>query len=191
MVNGLLRRLQRQPALEPWLTRLAGRYTTWPADDFSRFLSTPEGAPALGVPAVIPLSRESPQHQSKAMPPGAFEMRFMRLQAEGRFDEMWEMIAEDAQRAWGSREEFMTGMPRLDAATHLLNMQVVSAALLDSWTDQAHQRSYRRVARVVMRYSVREHSREWTLDRQVHLVSAEDGWKTLCYPMTAGSAASR
>jgi hypothetical protein len=33
-------------------------------------------------------------------------MRFMTLHTEGRFDEMWEMLAEDAQRAWGGLGNF-------------------------------------------------------------------------------------
>ncbi len=88
-------------------------------------------------------------------------MRFMKLHAEGRFEEMWEMLAEDAQRAWGG------------------------------WTDHIHARTYDSVARLVMRYRVRQQWKEWSFDRQVHLVAADGGWRTLCYPMRAGAAAGR
>lgn len=115
----------------------------------------------------------------------------MRLHAEGRFDEMWGMLAEDAQRAWGSREAFIRDMPRMGAETELLDMQVVSVAVVEGWTDQKHHRTYNNVARMVMRYHVRQQWREWTFDRQVHLIPAGGGWRTLCYPSMAGASATR
>jgi hypothetical protein len=44
---------------------------------------------------------------------------------------------------------------------------------------------------MVMRYRVRQNWREWTFDRQVHLIPAAGGWRTLCYPAMsqAGSSA--
>ena len=116
--------------------------------------------------------------------PATFERQFMKLHAQGRFEEMWEMLAEDAQRAWGGREIFIRDMPRLDAETELLDMQVVSVAVVEGWTDQLHRRTYSNVARMVMRYRVRQQWREWTFDRQVHLIPAAGTWRTLCYPVT-------
>jgi hypothetical protein len=107
----------------------------------------------------------------------------MKLHAQGRFEEMWEMLAEDAQQAWGGRDAFIRGMPRLDAETELLDMQVVSVAVVEGWTDQLHRRTYTNVARMVMRYRVRQQWREWTFDRQVHLIPAAGSWRTLVYPM--------
>jgi hypothetical protein len=114
--------------------------------------------------------------------PASFEMRFMKLHAEGKFAEMWEMLAEDAQRAWGWRETFIREMPRFDPDSEILDMRVMSVAMLDRWTDDAHERTYRNVARVVMRYRIRHDQHHWTFDRQVHLLSAAGGWRTLCYP---------
>jgi phage-related minor tail protein len=115
----------------------------------------------------------------------------MRLHAEGRFEEMWEMLAEDAQRAWGSVQNFIREMPRLDQWLEILEMQVASEALLETWTDHIHQRTYNNVARLVMRYRVRQQWREWTFDRQVHLIPAAGSWRTLCYPTRARAAAGR
>ena len=38
--------------------------------------------------------------------PADFEMRFMKLHSEGKFAEMWEMLAEDAQRLTKGREKY-------------------------------------------------------------------------------------
>jgi hypothetical protein len=188
MVNTLLRPLRRWPAVEAVLARIAGRFTTWPSDEFGRFVGATMGGVAMGGvamggPAALPPAAEPMRPPPPvSIAPGTFEMRFMRLQAEGRFDEMWEMLAEDAQRAWGGRETFIRDMPRLSDDTELLDMQVVSVNVLASWTDREHQRTYQNVAQLVMRYRVRQEWREWTFDRQVHLIPAAGGWRTLCYP---------
>jgi hypothetical protein len=118
-------------------------------------------------------------------------MEFMKLHAQGRFEEMWEMLADDAQRAWGGIHNFVREMPRLDEWLEILDMQVASVTLLDTWTDHLHDHTYSNVARLVMRYRVRQQWREWTFDRQVHLVPGDDGWRTLCYPTRAGAVAAR
>jgi hypothetical protein len=192
MVKSLRRLLGRWPALEGLLTRITGQLTTWPADDFERFGRAPVGSGAPGAasaltPQVEPLRSPPPL----SIAPATFERRFMKLHAEGRFDEMWEMLAEDAQRAWGGRDAFIKDMPRLDGETELLDLQVVSVAVVEGWTDQMHHRTYSNVARMVMRYRVRQQWREWTFDRQVHLIPAAGGWRTLCYPARAGASVSR
>lgn len=141
------------------------RITSWSADDL-------EAEP-------VPVS----------VAPDTFEMRFMRLHAEGRFDEMWDMIADDAQRAWGGREMFIRNVPRLGEDTELLDVQVLDIQLLPSWTDLRHARTYSDVAQMVLRYRVREQWQDFTLDRQVHLVPAAGGWRTLFYPAQTKSAA--
>jgi hypothetical protein len=192
MVNRLVRRLRRWSAAESVLTRVAGQFTTWPADDFGRFVSASIGTGMAGAIPVLPPPLEPLRPPPPtSMAPETFEMRFMRLHAEGRFDEMWDLLAEDAQRAWGGRDTFMRDMPRLDDDVELLDMQVVSVKVLEGWTDQAHQRTYSNVARMVMRYRVRQQWREWTFDRQVHLVPAAGGWRTLCYPTRARTAVGR
>ena len=67
MVNTLVRLFRRWPAVEAFLMRLLGRFTTWPVDDFD---------PSFRPPAPM------------AIPPAEFEMSFMKLHAENRFDEM-------------------------------------------------------------------------------------------------------
>ena len=163
MVNTLMRLLRRWPRLEAWLTRLLGRFTTSRGDDFGRF--------------------------DRALAPAAFEMLFMKLHAEGRFDEMWDMIAEDAQRAWGGREMFIRAMPRQGDNTELVDVEVLNINVLDTWTDLRHERTYSNVAQMVLRYRVREQWKDWTLDRQVHLIPVAGGWRTLFYPTQAKSAA--
>ncbi len=178
MVNRLLRRLRRWTAVESVLARIAGQFTTWPADDFGKFVSASIGTGMAGAVAALPPPTEPLRPgPPTSIAPATFEMRFMNLHSEGRFDEMWEMLAEDAQRAWGGRETFMRDMPRLDDDVELLDMQVVSVKVVEEWIDQAHQRAYNNVARMVMRYRVRQQWREWTFDRQVHLVPAAGGWR--------------
>ena len=193
MVNRLLRPLRRWPALEAAITRVAGHFTTWPVDDFGRFVRAPVGLGFTTAGLALPPSGEP--HRPPApmsIAPATVEMRFMRLHTEGRFDEMWEMLAEDAQRAWGGRESFIRDMPRLDDGTELLDIQVLNVKVLESWTDRQHERSYSNVAQMMLRYRVRQQWKDWTLDRQVHLIPAAGGWRTLCYPANVkGTAQSR
>jgi len=125
--------------------------------------------------------------------PATYEMQFMKLHVEGRFEEMWEMLADDAQRAWGGIQNFIREMPRLDEWLEILDMTVASVTVLEEWTDHVHEQTYNNVARLVMRYRVRQQWREWTFDRQVHLIPDSGGWRTLCYPTraTAGAAVAR
>jgi hypothetical protein len=135
MVNRLIRRIRRSPAVESVLTRVVGQFTTWPADDFGRFVSASIGTGMAGAIAAMPPPIEPlrpPPPTSTA--PATFEMRFMRLHAEGKFDEMWDMLAEDAQRAWGGRDAFIREMPRLGDDVELLDMQVVNVKVLEGWS---------------------------------------------------------
>jgi hypothetical protein len=186
MVKRLLASVRRWPALEALFTRIAGQFTTAPRDGFERYDRAHTGSVFRSDLSALP--RQPP---SVSIAPATFERRFMALHAEGRFDEMWEMLAEDAQLAWGDRDSFIRDMPRLDGETELLDMQVVSVAVVEGWTDQMHQRTYSNVARMVMRYRVRQQWREWTFDRQVHLIPAAGGWRTLCYPSRARASATR
>ena len=183
MVKSFLRPLRRWPVVDSFLHRVAGQFTSWPADDFGRFVSASVGTGMAGAFATMPPPFEPLRPASPApIPPGSFEIRFMKLHAEGRFEEMWEMLADDAQRAWGGIQNFIREMPRLDEWLEILEMQVANETFLESWTDHVHQRTYSNVARLVMRYRVRQHWREWTFDRQVHLIPAAGSWRTLCYP---------
>ena len=182
MVNTLMRRFRRWPALKAFRTRLMGQFTAWPEDDSNRFVRAPVGR---GMAAAEPVLPPAPA----LIAPATFEMRFMQLHAEGRFDEMWEMIAEDAQLAWGGREMFIREIPRLGDDTELLDVQVLNVKVLESWTDIRHERTYSNVAQMVLRYRVREQWKDWTLDRQVHLIPAAGGWRTLYYPAKMKSGA--
>src|SRR5213082_870649 len=190
MVKTFLRPLRRWPVVDMFLQRVAGHFTTWPADDFGRFVSASVGTGMAGAFAAMPPPVEPlrpPPPTSAA--PATFEMRFMKLHAEGRFDEMWELLAEDAQRAWGGRQAFIRDMPRLGEDTELLDVQVLNVKVLESWTDREHERVYSNVAQMMLRYRVRQQWKDWTLDRQVHLIPAAGGWRTLCYPAYAKSGA--
>lgn len=192
MVKRLFRPLRRWQALEGVLMRLAGQFTTWPADEFGRFISSPARPGLGGVIAAMPPHVEPLRPPPPAsIAPATIETRFVRLHVEGRFDEMWDMVAEDAQRAWGGRETFIREMPRLDEWMQILDLEVVSVTILESWNDHVHQRTYNNVARLVMRYRVRQQWKEWAFDRQVHLIPAAGGWRTLCYPTRARAAVTR
>jgi hypothetical protein len=183
MVNIFLKPLRRWPAVEALFMKVAGQFTTWPADDFDRFVRAPVGAAGVGMVTAQPPSHEplrAPAPSGTA--PATFEMRFMKMHSEGRLDEMWDLLAEDAQRAWGGRDAFVRGMPRLGDDVQLEDMRVLSTAVLPSWTDARHRRTYNNVAQLVMRYHVRQQWRDWSFDRQVHLIPAAGGWRTLCYP---------
>ena len=80
-------------------------------------------------------------------------------------------------------------MPRLGDDTEILDVQVVNVKVLESWTDRRHERTYSNVAQMVLRYRVREQWKDWTLDRQVHLIPAAGGWRTLFYPAQMKSGA--
>ncbi|HEY3084558.1 MAG TPA: hypothetical protein VGK28_03785 [Candidatus Dormibacteraeota bacterium] len=179
MVKRLFSRLQHWAGVETFRTR-ARQFMAWPAYDLDLRAAASGRTGMGGSLAIVP--RQAP---------ATCEMRFMKLHTEGRFEEMWEMLAEDAQRAWGSLQTFVHEMPRLDEWLEILDMQVADVSLLDSWTDPLHQRTYSNVARLLMRYRVRQQWKEWSFDRQVHLVPHADGWRTLCYPTRPRIAASR
>ena len=142
---------------------------------------------AVSQPFVRRLAGELP---NGTITPGNVESRFMRLHAAGRFNEMWEMLAEDAQRAWGGRDIFAREMPRLDEWLEIVEMRVVSVKILPVWNDLVHSRTYVNVAQLVMRYHVRQQWRDWAFDREVHLVpEGAGGWRTLCYPMRIARSA--
>ena len=96
------------------------------------------------------------------------------------------MLAEDAQRSWGSEERFIHGM-RLqeEGSAQLVEAEIGSVNIVPEWTDHNHNRTYRNVARLAVRYRLKQEWRELTVYRQVHLIPAADGWRTLCYPQAS------
>ena len=183
MVKRFIRRLTGWTGVESFRTR-ARQFMSWPAYDFDR------ASFGIGSPYTTSIGPVEAVRPAIPAPPATYEMRFMRLHTEGRFEEMWEMVAEDAQRAWGGLQNFVHEMPRLDEWLEILDMQVANVTMLESWTDNLHERTYNNVARLVMRYRVRQQWKEWTFDRQVHLVPQADGWRTLCYPTRPRTAVS-
>jgi hypothetical protein len=179
MVKRLFRRLRHWAGVETFRNR-ARQFVAWPAYDVNLRAAAAGGTGLGGAFAMV-----------RPQAPATYEMRFMTLHTEGRFEEMWEMLAEDAQRAWGGLGNFVREMPRLDEWLEILDMQVANVTLLESWTDPLHQRTYSNVARLLMRYRVRQQWKEWSFDRQVHLVPHSDGWRTLCYPTRGRAAATR
>ena len=184
MISSLLARLPDWPLLERLLARLLGRFTTWPADDFARFtrmrIGHGGGAPASGAapPPVDPVRPAAPE----SMAPTTFELRFAQLQRDGRYDRMWTMLAEDAQREWGGEDRFVQQMQRQTEGAELLGAEVARVEIVPEWTDKRRNRTYRNVARLAVRYRLKLDWRELAVDRQVHLIPAADGWRTLCYP---------
>ena len=167
---------------------MAGHFTTWPADDFSRFTRSARGraqdAPEAALPPSGPPERP-PAPTSIA--PGTFELRFNDLQRASRFEEMWDLLAEDAQRCWGSRSSFVDRMRRQAGEYELLGASVDATRIVPEWTDRRRNRTYRNVARLEVRYRVRTGWREVAMHRQVHLVPAAGGWRTLYYPAETAS----
>jgi len=178
------------------LTRTARRFRTWPADDYGGLSNGSDEDDPPGAPAALPpLHRPERPPRPLSIAPETFEVRWTKLHSEGRLYEMWDMLAEDAQRAWGGRQRFMSLMPKFARDTVLLDVQVVDLKMLERWVDEAHQRTYRNVARMLMRYRVHHSGTDSTFEQQVHLIPAAAGWRTLCYPssrdLTVGSAVGR
>src|SRR5947209_5100826 len=115
MILALLSLIRGWPVLDRLLDRVAGHFTTWPADEFSRFTTTPIGQPsaAFAATAQPPLTQPERPPEPTSLAPKAFEQRFTKLQRDGKFDQMWTMLAEDAQRSWGSEDRFVRSMSRL------------------------------------------------------------------------------
>lgn len=127
----------------------------------------------------------------RALAPSSFEQRFTRLQREGDFTTMWDLVADDAQRDWGGRDRFV------EALTHegtlgwsVLDVRVLAVQVLPEWHDERGGGDYRGVAQLRCRYRLQHEegdgeeaaTREVQLDREVHLIPDEAGWRTLYYP---------
>lgn len=100
---------------------------------------------------------------------------------------MWDLLAEDAQRCWGSRESFVERMRRQAGEYEVLEARVDGSRIVPEWTDRRRNRTYRNVARLEVRYRIRHGREEVAMDRQVHLVPAAGGWRTLYYPAESAS----
>ncbi|MFZ0218445.1 MAG: hypothetical protein WAM30_21105 [Candidatus Dormiibacterota bacterium] len=124
---------------------------------------------------------------ARAIAPSSFEQGFTRLQTQRDYPGMWDLIAEDAQRAWGGRDRFVESMWRQhDGGWEIVDVRVLGVQVLGEWHDEQRDRQYRGVAQLRCRYQLhhREHggSDDVEVERQVHLVPDAAGWRTLFYP---------
>src|SRR5260221_7763379 len=172
MILGLLSLLRGWQFVDRLITKVAGHFTTWPADEFSSFMTTPIGQPALApaYTAQPPTPRPIRPPEPASIAPGAFEIRFTRLQREGRYEQMWAMLAEDAQRSWGSEDNFIRGMGlQEEGAAQLLEAEIGSVNIVREWTDSTHNRTYRNVARLADRYRPKPRWRAGAALAHLHL----------------------
>lgn len=179
------RLLTTYPWLEHLVAKLLGRVSTWPADEFSRFTHLTLPAPATaGSPTLPPEAEPMKPPEPTAIAPGTFELRFGELQRAGRYHDMWDLLAEDAQRSWGGRDRFIGAMERQAEDVQVLETEIGGCEVVPEC--RIRNRTYHNVARLQVRYKVRHQWRELVLDRQVHLIPAAGGWRTLAYPPAAG-----
>lgn len=179
MNQAFQRALHTSPLTERLVAALLGRVSTWPAREFKRFTKTPI-PPGAGTPVLPPEATPLKPPEPESIAPRTFELRFAQLQREGRFHEMWDLLAEDAQRTWGGRQNFVEGMARQAQDVEVLDAEIGECEVVPEC--RIRDRTYRNVARLQVRYKVRHGWRELTLDRQVHLIPAAGGWRTLAYP---------
>ncbi len=129
----------------------------------------------------------------RALAPSSFEQRFTRLQREGDYTAMWDLLATDAQREWGDRDRFVDTLTREGTlGWDVLDVRVLGVQVLSEWRDERREQEYRGVARLHCRYRLQHRkgegedasTREVELDREVHLIPEGMGWRTLYYPPT-------
>jgi hypothetical protein len=178
-----LRRLRRHPALDRALTWLANRLTTRRVDEFTRFTRSAQSRrPAAASAALPPRAQPVPPPAAASIAPASFELRFVELQRQRGYDDMWDLLAEDAQRSWGDRRTFVERMRLQTDDFELLGARVDEVSIVPEWTDGRSRRTYHHVAQLAVRYHLRQGWEELDMDRQVHLIPAAGGWRTLFYP---------
>jgi hypothetical protein len=123
-----------------------------------------------------------PSPAAASIAPASFELRFVELQRQGGYEEMWDLLAEDAQRSWGDRRTFLERMQHQTDEFELLGARVGEVRIVPEWTDGRSRRTYHHVAQLAVRYHLRLGWEELAMDRQVHLIPAAGGWRTLFYP---------
>jgi hypothetical protein len=178
-----LRRLRRWPPLDRVLTWLANRFTTRRVDEFARFTHSARSRRPVAASAALPPQAEPMRPPAAAsIAPASFELRFIELQRRGGYEAMWDLLAEDAQRCWGDRRTFVQRMQSQADDFQLLGASVDGVSIVPQWTDGRSRRTYHNVAQLAVRYRLRLGLRELAMERQVHLIPAAGGWRTLYYP---------
>jgi hypothetical protein len=172
--------------------RLLHRFTTHSTDEFRRFTEAPlgiggplvRGGPVLpdhsalyggttfrGLTMSRSLRPEDPRH---------CEELFASLHQQRRYEEMWALLAPEAQMSWGNRDSFINTQIRCDRA-RVVSHRINSVQILPEWTDPRRSKTYRNVAELKVRYQVKVDWREVALERDVHLIQHNGAWRTLCY----------
>lgn len=127
----------------------------------------------------------------RALAPSSFEQRFTRLQREHDYAAMWDLLAGDAQSEWGSSDQFVAALTRENTlGWDVLDVRVLGVQVLSEWRDERGGHDHQGVAQLRCRYRLRHQEgegeaasmREVELDREVHLIPDQTGWRTLYYP---------
>src|SRR5207245_11025768 len=92
MVKRFFRPLRGWPIVETFVLRLAGHFTTWPADDFGRFVSASVGTGMAGAFAAMPPPVEpSRRPPPTSAAPATVAIRMLTPPAARPTDRMWAM----------------------------------------------------------------------------------------------------
>ncbi|MHB8573425.1 MAG: hypothetical protein ACYDAY_10835 [Candidatus Dormibacteria bacterium] len=161
------------------------RFSTHAADEFRKFTEAPIGNP------------DGPLVQSGTKPAGALylggatfirpqdprhcEELFTNFQKLRKYEDMWMLLAPEAQASWGSRESFVRQTMEADSRVRVVGSEVDDVQILPVWTDRRRQKTYRNVAELKVKYHLKADWKDLALERDVHLVHVDGGWRTLCF----------
>jgi hypothetical protein len=113
--------------------------------------------------------------------PAFTEALFVELMRAHQYPRAFAMLWKDCRAAWGSPEKFAAAQGA--APMHRLRgVRVLDVRHLGQWTDPERGTTHRDVAELEVEYTVGAGRSTTTLQRIVHLVSAEGRWWSLCYP---------
>ncbi len=160
-----------RPFAHRLLYSILASVTTRSAEDFGRFRRFRESRAAV------------PERVARALreAPSQSEAAFTRALQERRYELAWELLAPCAQRAWRDREVFVTEMAA-SKGMRIERSTLKSIRMLPSWQDPMGGEIYADVAEMEVEYHLRYRGRRTVVDKLVHLVHVEGGWKNLVYP---------
>lgn len=159
-------------------------FTTRTTAEFERFATVPlptngpspvRVGPSPAISNVQPLAAPAPIAR-----PEECEKLFTGFIKDRKFDSAWELLTPDSQASWQHRDNFSREMEAREPGDGV-ESTVRQVRLLPVWTDEKTRKTYRQVAELVVDYHIRQHSRDFVLTRDVHLVNVSGGWKSLCY----------
>lgn len=117
--------------------------------------------------------------------PAFGEALFVELMRAQQFDRAFALLADDCQRAWGSRSAFA----RAQSDGNFMNLRginVKATRYLPTWTDPERNTTHTQVAELDVDYLLDGHGPSAVATRTVHLVAAGRTWRSLCYPQGRG-----